>query len=1093
MSVLSSGRRSVVAHLLRRVAPFSIIDSGARLAAEGTVVECSRTGQQIRGIVRVDQTLAHAIQIELPGGDQIEGRCTCSSGEEMQEQWCAHAVALLLRAADLGFTEPGNGFAPGQGSPSGQERGGYPASRNPADKIADVLATLAQTSAQENTQLDGEIRCRISFNNGRCAVQLQYNGNILEPALLEGNHRPFKRELYNILTRTLEDGAQWSEELKAWLVGSSEGISVILGLLNEEGALYSLTDDRTVTVSEEPLDAKLSLLWRADGVDLSLLWILPDGSEQSCEDFPVGTGPAWTMLDDTIFRLTERALALTEAFPGDGSIFVQKAKVGSLLVALSSHESAQEFVQIKRPELQPETSIVAPSISVTVEKSERGSDHFASQQQQLELRATVQFEYPAPPSDKNVVYLPDRQREEECYTTLRGLGFQSQSDDRSFLIRGDSALDLLHAGPEALPADWSINGLTQIRRAMKFANLSVKVSLGDGNVVDEPLRDRPDWFECDLSLLQNNSPVPLAMLFKNARADSDRWVRLDSGAFARVPGGGLNQLKTTLGLLDMNFKLSSGIHTRISPAQAISLARFEDDQIEVQSSTRLKSLAKKLKDFTSITPVKLSKEFNGKLRSYQHEGVNWLNFLSEFSLGGILADEMGLGKTVQTLAYLQANREKLKKDKKTIEPTLIVAPTSVITNWAYEARRFTPNLSVLLLHGPNRKQQFEKLPKFDIVITSYALLRLDRFDLEKVQFSYLILDEAQNIKNPQAATTLAAKALKSRHRLALTGTPTENRPLELWSILDFLMPGYLGSADFFRSYIEKPIIEIGPHAPVTKLLNQRTRPFILRRAKAEVEKDLPPKIESVLHVDMTESQRQLYNQIIADVRPKVFDAVQKKGMRGASVSILAALLRLRQVCNHPNSIDSLREVHGFDSGKFTLLKDLITEALESGRKILLFCQFLEMLQIIRRWLDQSGSSYLYLDGATKERQGLVDKFNSDDSVRTFLISLKAGGTGLNLTAADTVIIYDPWWNPAVEHQAVDRAHRIGQKKTVSVYRLVTENSVEQKIMDLKSKKSKIVDALIHEPGLSTINLSKMDLESLFEPVEPLAVAANDRE
>jgi non-specific serine/threonine protein kinase len=384
-----------------------------------------------------------------------------------------------------------------------------------------------------------------------------------------------------------------------------------------------------------------------------------------------------------------------------------------------------------------------------------------------------------------------------------------------------------------------------------------------------------------------------------------------------------------------------------------------------------------------------------------------------------------------------------------------------------------------MLHGPGRKALFGQISEVDFVLTSYALLRLDRYELERYEFSYVVLDEAQNIKNPAATTTKAAKALRCRNRLALTGTPTENRPMELWSIMDFLLPGYLGSQDFFRNNIERPIMEGGTATQVAQMLNAKTRPFILRRLKADVEKELPPKIESVLHVDMTPSQKQLYGQILAEVRPKVFDAVKKKGIQGASVSILAALLRLRQVCNHPNSIDALSELPGFDSGKFNLLKDLTTEALEAGRKILLFSQFRGMLSLIRSWLDEVGTQYLYLDGTTRNRQELIDQFSQDESVRLFLISLKAGGAGLNLMAADTVIIYDPWWNPAVESQAVDRAHRIGQNKTVSVYRLVTEDSVEQKIMSLKSKKSKLVDALINENGLSTINLSKNDLESLF--------------
>jgi non-specific serine/threonine protein kinase len=298
--------------------------------------------------------------------------------------------------------------------------------------------------------------------------------------------------------------------------------------------------------------------------------------------------------------------------------------------------------------------------------------------------------------------------------------------------------------------------------------------------------------------------------------------------------------------------------------------------------------------------------------------------------------------------------------------------------------------------------------------------------------------------------------------------------------MDFLMPGYLGSHDFFRSYVEKPILEGGPGVKVAESLKSKVRPFILRRTKHQVERDLPPKIESVLHVEMTNSQKELYSQILEEVRPKVFDAVDKRGVAGASVSILTALLRLRQVCNHPNSIGALRMIDGFESGKFNLFKELVTEALESDRKILVFSQFREMLAIMRSWIDSLSIPYLYLDGMTKDRQDLVDSFNKDESIRLFLISLKAGGTGLNLTAADTVVIYDPWWNPAVESQAVDRAHRIGQVKTVNVYRLVTEHSVEQRIMELKSKKSDLIEALVNENGMSTLNLSKKELESLFD-------------
>ena len=307
------------------------------------------------------------------------------------------------------------------------------------------------------------------------------------------------------------------------------------------------------------------------------------------------------------------------------------------------------------------------------------------------------------------------------------------------------------------------------------------------------------------------------------------------------------------------------------------------------------------------------------------------------------------------------------------------------------------------------------------------------------------------------------------------------------------MPGYLGTHDFFKNYIERPIMEHGPMTEMGQILNSKTKPFLLRRVKSEVEKDLPAKIESVLRVPMTPSQRQLYGSILQEVKTKVFEEVERKGIAGATVSILSALLRLRQVCNHPRSIEAFSEFDEYDSGKFNLLKELITEAIENKRKILLFSQFRAMLSIICNWLDTQSFKYLYLDGTTKNRQELVDKFNSDDEQRLFVISLKAGGTGLNLTGADTVIIYDPWWNPAVESQAVDRAHRIGQTKKVSVYRLVTEDSIEQKIMDLKRKKAQIVDALVNNNGLSSLSLTKKDLENFFSGFNVEGDPVNDQE
>ena len=744
--------------------------------------------------------------------------------------------------------------------------------------------------------------------------------------------------------------------------------------------------------------------------------------------------------------------------------------------------ASPKYLEVLNPELQPDTAVKTPSAAF--ELARREDLEPGIQDDEFTLYGNLEFIYPTPPKGSNLVYLPDREKEQDSTDLLKSLGFTYQPTRRRYEISGDAALDLVHEGAQLFPKDWKVTGVNEIRTQLKFAELSIKVSLSsptDAKALDANF-ERIDWFDCHVSLVQNNANVPISSLFKNQRGTRDRWVKLDSGAYAKVPGGGISHLRTTLGMLDPNIRLSNTIKAKLSAAQAISVSRMDDELVHVTSDKRIKALSTKLDQFKKIEAINPSKTFKGKLRNYQKEGVGWLKFLHDFSLGGILADEMGLGKTVQALALLHHLQELQESAKDKPLPTLVVCPTSVMMNWMYEAARFTPKLKTLLLHGTERKKTYASIPNHDLVITSYALLRIDRIELEKYRFGYLILDEAQNIKNYQAATTKAAKALRAEHRLALTGTPTENRPMELWSIMDFLMPGYLGSGEYFRTHIEKPILDGGPGVKIANFLNTKTRPFLLRRLKAEVEKELPPKVESNLYVPMAPSQQGLYAEILEEVRPKVFEAVEKKGMRGASVSILAALLRLRQVCNHPNSIEALKDLDGFESGKFNALKELIEEALDSGRKILLFSQFRGMLDIIRTHLNQEKINHLYLDGATRNRQELIDQFNTDPEVRLFLISLKAGGTGLNLASADAVIIYDPWWNPAVESQAIDRAHRIGQSKTVHVYRLITENSIEQKIMKLKEKKSAIVDALINENGVSSLKLSRDDLESLFSPM-----------
>jgi superfamily II DNA or RNA helicase len=1091
-----SAKSKILSHL-KKLAPFSVVERGISWASQDMVSDCNGSAHAVTGVVREDENTTHTVSLSILSSHEVDATCTCCSHGDMQEQWCAHAVALLWRAADLEFFEPRGGF--------GERESTFRVNSSSPQEIATAIREV-HSLEQSLSVPDGsgapqpklctpEVSIILDLSSDRLGIRVAFDDQEQEPTIFEGFKFVSTRALDNLLLQILEDEGSWDETSRLWFINSSKGIELILGLLEEYKDVLSIRNLQPIKVSHIPLNAKLSMSWHQTSLELAMSWLVYSGEkrvELSRNQDIFGTGPFWTLVDNTIYRLSPQAARIASIFGSSHSLTLTRAQVGPILEVMNELGSDTfGALHVSNPELQPSVEIKDPTPILYLERRDVASDHFTSHRS-IELSAVIDFEYPSPSSSSNTVYLRNRKQEAEQLALLSSLGFSSTPENRRYSIQGDAALDFIHETYKQLEEPWKVHGLDIVKKGVRFADLRIAVALSGASAKRDldDLEDAKssekrggsiDWFDCHVSVVQNNANLPLSAVFKNARGDNDRWTRLDSGAYARIPGGNVAQLRTILGMVDPNCRVSNTIKTRLSLAQAISLGRINDAGFSVSLDRKLAALNAKLSSFSEIKPISASKGFKGKLRHYQEEGISWLNFLHEFELGGILADEMGLGKTVQALAFFQHLREKRGK-KKGQKPILIVAPTSVITNWNYEVRKFTPDMKVVMLHGPGRKALFEQVPEADIVLTSYALLRVDRYDLERYEFSHIVLDEAQNIKNPQAATTKAAKSIRARYRLALTGTPTENRPMELWSIMDFLMPGYLGSYEFFRANIERPILEGGTSVNVAQLLNAKTRPFILRRLKADVEKELPPKIESVLHVEMAASQRQMYSQILNEVRPKVFDAIKKKGIQGASVSILAALLRLRQVCNHPNSIEAFEDLEGYESGKFNLLKDLTVEALESGRKILLFSQFRGMLGIIRTWLQEIQVNHLYLDGNTKNRQELIDQFTNDESVRLFLISLKAGGSGLNLMAADTVIIYDPWWNPAVESQAVDRAHRIGQNKTVSVYRLVTEDSVEQKIMALKEKKSKLVDALVNENGLSTLKLAKTDLESLFSPL-----------
>ena len=472
---------------------------------------------------------------------------------------------------------------------------------------------------------------------------------------------------------------------------------------------------------------------------------------------------------------------------------------------------------------------------------------------------------------------------------------------------------------------------------------------------------------------------------------------------------------------------------------------------------------------------KLPERLEKIIRPYQKEGIGWLQYLARNHFGGVLADEMGLGKTLQTLAFLELRR----KESKTKLPSLVLCPTSLVINWMDEGKKFAPGLKMLALHGAGRKTMLSKIPDYDLVVTSYALLRRDIAEYEKLEFDSVVLDEAQSIKNRSSQTAVCVKKLTCDHRLVLTGTPLENSLLDLWSIYDFLMPGYLGTATDFRDRYEIPVAKLGDERAQQRL-RQRVRPFLLRRTKAEVARDLPAKIEQVSWCELTDEQKGVYRQILEEGRKQVIELAGKASGGRDRIAVLTVLMRLRQACCHLGLLPQNGKAWTEPSGKMEYFLDRLDEAISGGHRMLVFSQFVSLLKLVQEELRRRKVPHCYLDGGTVDRAGEVDRFQRNQDIPVFLISLKAGGTGLNLTGADTVIHFDPWWNPAVEDQATARAHRIGQNKIVSSYKLIARDTVEEKIVRLQEKKKELFKGTLVSEEDFVRGLSWTELQELLE-------------
>jgi SNF2 family DNA or RNA helicase len=673
------------------------------------------------------------------------------------------------------------------------------------------------------------------------------------------------------------------------------------------------------------------------------------------------------------------------------------------------------------------------------------------------LAATLQVQYinrdsnfsplrPLRPS----VHIP----EQSALDRLRAAGFSDPDRKGEMILKGERPiLRFLGGALPALQRDW------KVEFGARFSNINDTVARVRPRI--EVHGSGENWFELSVSL-----GTPEGQTFSSAEIQrllqmGQNHVRMKNGHIAVFDPGMLDELGQTLADCDPH-QPRPGTY-RISRAHAGYLAGALGDGTSIEASPDWQSWTRQQLEPDTLTPVPLG-SLEEVLRPYQKHGVYWMRFLARNGFGGILADEMGLGKTLQALSFLSG----------LTGVSLIVCPSSLIQNWAREAARFTPALRVLTLEGPDRHTRMARLSESDLAITSYPLLRRDAGRYASIDFQAIILDEAQHIKNPETQNAQAAAALNARHRLVLTGTPLENSVRDLWSIMHFVMPGYLGTRADFKERYEQPIVQDLDSAPVKSRLAKRIRPFLLRRTKREVYKELPEKIEQVVYCTLTARQREVYDKLLLESRRQITDLATTKDQNRGRMLMFTALLRLRQASCDIRLLGLPDLTQDQASAKLELLDELLREVIDGGHRVLIFSQFVSMLQLQKAALDAADIPYCYLDGQTKDRMLVVDRFQNDPAIPVFLISLKAGGVGLNLTGADTVVHFDPWWNPAVEAQATDRAHRIGQHKVVTAYKLIARNTVEEKILKLQESKRNLMDSIeSEEPLMSALTTAEI--------------------
>ena len=1027
--------------LLSTAAGWDVMKRARAYLEQGEVLSSNWTPPLLRGVVQGGEVSFRASMV-IKGTIDIENLCNCREAREWGKI-CAHGVAVGLHwlKAKQQETNPATARpAVGGGQITIPAKRAAALQRDVAGEAAELFIILPPNVDQAIARGKVMLVFEAKWNGGRCPLS----------ALPKGRSFAFSQQDNAIIDR-LE--ALTNGETPALLQMETKDFAALLPALAEHPNI-TLGKSNEVTVTKAPLKLPLRATLEANG--------------------------------EIVLALKEKAAAFVMV----GDWVWQKQKFQPLGLPPAAQEVFHAPVRVPRSQVPQFLSQHWPQLRAAggTETNFKLEDFTLEPQAPrflLELKgglaqlgALLQCAYGprimtlgVTASDESV-WLPDPEvptrystrdlnAERAALARLQRSGFSRPDAQGKMQLLGQNAvLNFFAREFSKLQREWSVTLDEQLEnRTMK----NIERVEPQFQITSSGVR----WFDLGVVFASSGgetfSPADIQRLILTGQSHT----RLRNGKMAIIDTGAVEELQEVL--LDCAPEQHvQGYRITSQQAGFLEATLRQHTDWKVQAPAAWRERAAKQSGDAKLECPPLG-DLETVLRPYQKQGVAWLGFLRENGFGGILADEMGLGKTLQTLAFLRSLRNAECGMRSGTEagnphsalrtPHLIVCPTSLVFNWVAEAKKFTPEFKVLALQGPDRHARFAEIQAHDIVVTSYALIRRDAERYRELEFDTVALDEAQHIKNRQTQNAQAVKAVRARQRLVLTGTPLENSVLDLWSIFDFLMPGYLGTAQDFRERYELPIAKEKDAKAQTRLA-RRLRPFMLRRLKKEVASDLPAKLEQVSFCELTPDQRGVYQQVIEASRKEVLEAVGAQGVAKSRMVVLTALLRLRQVCCDLRllKLDNVNPANA--SGKLDLFGELLEEVIDGGHRLLVFSQFVGMLTLLKEKLTAEGIEFCYLDGSTTDRAGVVERFQTNTAIPVFLISLKAGGVGLNLTGADTVVHFDPWWNPAVEDQATDRAHRIGQTKVVTSYKLITRDTVEEKILLLQNRKREIIQTTI---------------------------------